>query len=95
MAAGKHVLSEKPIAADFKKAEKLIEYYKSDKVKGGATWGIAENFRFLDPIDYAREEVLKIGKITGFSLVSLGNTLAGTKYFGEFGCMEVVLLAVG
>lgn len=48
------------------------------------TWGIAENFRFLDPVDYAREEVLKIGKITGFSLVSLGNVKSGTKYFGEF-----------
>lgn len=83
LAAGKHVLSEKPIAADFQKAQKLIAYSKSDKVKGGATWGIAENFRFLEPVDYAREEVLKIGKITGFSLQSLGLTKAGTKYFGE------------
>lgn len=38
LAAGKHVLSEKPIAGDLKRAEALIKYYKSDKVKNKATW---------------------------------------------------------
>lgn len=38
LAAGKHVLSEKPIAGDLKRAENLIKYYKSDKVKNKATW---------------------------------------------------------
>jgi predicted dehydrogenase len=38
LAAGKHVLSEKPIAEDLKRAESLIKYYKSDKVKNNATW---------------------------------------------------------
>ena len=39
LAAGKHVLSEKPIAGDLKRAEALIKYYKSDKVKNKATLG--------------------------------------------------------
>jgi predicted dehydrogenase len=38
LAAGKHVLSETPIAGDLKRAEALIKYYKSDKVKNKATW---------------------------------------------------------
>ena len=38
LAAGKHVLSEKPISGDLKRAESLIKYYKSDKVKNKATW---------------------------------------------------------
>jgi predicted dehydrogenase len=33
------VLSEKPIAGDLKRAERLIKYYKSEKVKNKATWG--------------------------------------------------------
>lgn len=48
LAAGKHVLSEKPIAENTTRAKQLIQYYKSDKVKGGATWGVAENFRYLE-----------------------------------------------
>ena len=82
LAAGKHVLSEKPIAVDIKRAEKLIQYYKSDKVKGGATWGVAENFRFLDSFEYASQEVQKLGRILGFRVKSFGNVKPGDKYFG-------------
>ncbi|KAH6674338.1 hypothetical protein B0J14DRAFT_589758 [Halenospora varia] len=81
LAAGKHVLAEKPIAKDIARAEKLIEYYKSDKVKGGATWAVAENFRFLDSFLYARQEIEKLGRITGFRVKSFGNVKKGGKYF--------------
>lgn len=84
LAAGKHVLSEKPIAGDVKRAEKLIQYYKSDKVKNGATWGVAENFRFLDSFIYARQEVEKLGKVLGFRTKQAGNVKQGGKYFGMF-----------
>lgn len=84
LAAGKHVLSEKPIAKDLKTARKLIEYYrKGDKVTGGATWGVAENFRFLEPYEVARGEIEKLGRINGFGVVSL-NYVAGGKYYGMF-----------
>lgn len=83
LAAGKHVLSEKPIAKDLKRAHQLIEYSKSNKVKGGATWSVAENYRYLETVDYAREEISKLGKVQSFSLQSLNYVKAGGKYFGE------------
>ena len=86
LAAGKHVLSEKPIAADIRRAEKLVAYYKSDKVKGGATWGVAENFRFLESFEYGRQEVQKLGRVLNFRIKVFGNVKPGGKYFGEFDC---------
>lgn len=85
LAAGKHVLSEKPIAKDIASAEKLIQYYKSDKVKAGATWAVAENFRFLESFEFGRQEVLKLGRILGFRVKMFGNVKPGAKYFGK-GC---------
>lgn len=81
LAAGKHVLSEKPIAADIKRAEQLIQYYKSEKVKGNATWGVAENFRFLDSFKYARQEIEKMGRILGFQTKKFGYVKADDKYY--------------
>ncbi|TVY47929.1 Uncharacterized protein LOCC1_G001632 [Lachnellula occidentalis] len=81
LAAGKHVLSEKPIAKDLKTAQHLIEYSKSGKVKGGATWSVAENFRYLESFVYARQEVQKLGRILGFTVKSFGNVAADDKYY--------------
>jgi len=81
LTAGKHVLSEKPIAGDVARAQHLIEYYKSDKVKGGATWSVAENFRFLDSFIHARNEVAKLGRVLGFRMKVFGNIKQGDKYF--------------
>jgi predicted dehydrogenase len=83
LAAGKHVLSEKPIAADIKRARHLIAYYKGDKVKGGATWGVAENFRFLESFEFARQEVSKLGRILGFQVKVFGHVKPGGNYFGK------------
>ena len=67
LAAGKHVLSEKPVAENIKRAEELVKYYKSDKVKSGATWGVAENFRYMDGFDFGSQEVQRLGRVLGFS----------------------------
>jgi predicted dehydrogenase len=83
LAAGKHVLSEKPIAGDIKRAEQLIQFYKSDKVKGNATWGVAENFRFLDSFLYARQEIEKLGRILGFRTKQFGNVKVSDKYYSK------------
>ena len=83
LAAGKHVLSEKPIAADIKRARHLIEFHKSDKVKGGAMWGVAENFRFLESFEFARQEVGKLGRILGFQVKMFANVQPGGKWIGE------------
>jgi len=81
LAAGKHVLSEKPIAADLNRAETLIKYYKSDKVKNKATWGVAENFRFLESYQYASQEIAKLGRVLGFTVTVWGNVKADNKYY--------------
>lgn len=62
--AGKHVLSEKPVAENVKEAEELINWYRSE-VKG-PTWTIAENWRFLASYQFAAEQIKTLGKITGF-----------------------------
>lgn len=67
LAAGKHVLAEKPIAPDVAGGEKLIEYYKNISAERGVTFGVAENFRYVPAYDYARKQVGGLGKITGFS----------------------------
>ena len=82
LAAGKHVLSEKPVAKDIATAEQLIQFYKSDKVQGGATWAVAENFRFLESFLFGRKEVEKLGRVLGFRVKMFGNVKPGGKYFG-------------
>jgi predicted dehydrogenase len=83
LAAGKHVLSEKPVAGDVKRAQALIAYSKSGKVKNNATWGVAENFRFLESFTFAKQEVGKLGRVLGFQHKSFGHVEVGSKYFGE------------
>ena len=83
LVAGKHVLSEKPIAGDVKRAEQLIKFYKSDKVKGGATWAVAENFRFLDSFVFGKKEVEKLGRVLGFRTTMFTHVKLGGKYIGE------------
>ncbi|OTB06935.1 hypothetical protein M426DRAFT_71912 [Hypoxylon sp. CI-4A] len=66
LAAGKHVLAEKPVAKDVATAVKLIENYKKVSAETNASWAVAENFRFTPAWSYAAEEVKKLGKVTGF-----------------------------
>lgn len=66
LAAGKHVLSEKPIAETIQRAERLLQFSKSNKVKGGVTWSVAENYRYVEVYRVAAAEVKKLGKILGF-----------------------------
>lgn len=50
LAAGKHVLSEKPIAPDLNTARSLVDYSQEMK---GVLWGVGENFRFWDSVHQA------------------------------------------
>ena len=59
LAAGKHVLSEKPIAEDVKTAETLIEWYRRAQRK--EIWSVAENFRHLPGIILASDRLRSIG----------------------------------
>jgi len=86
LTAGKHVLSEKPIAKDIARAEKLIHYYKNLKTSESATtakptWGVAEQFRFMTSFLYARKQVEGLGRILGFRTRMFALVKPGSKYF--------------
>jgi len=62
--AGKHVLSEKPIAPTLAAAEELIAWYRSS-LPGSTIWAVAENFRYLATFRYGGEQVKELGRVLG------------------------------
>ncbi|KAL0942143.1 oxidoreductase NAD-binding rossmann fold-containing protein [Colletotrichum truncatum] len=80
LAAGKHVLAEKPIAADVARARKLIDYYKKVSAEKGVTFAVAENYRFQPRFTAARDEVQKLGKVIGFNARIFFFVALGGKY---------------
>lgn len=81
LAAGKHVLSEKPIAKDVTTATQLLSEYRKTIDSSKTTWSIAENWRFLESHVYAAEEVRKLGRILGFRTRVHSMIKPGGKYF--------------
>lgn len=67
VAAGKHVLSEAPIAKDVETAEGLIGWYEEQDCK--EIWIVGENLRFFEPLAFGAEQVRKMrGEIVTFSV---------------------------
>jgi predicted dehydrogenase len=65
MAAGKHILSEKPIGKDVDAALDQIRYHEQFASK--SIWLVAENFRFLEALTYAQAQIGDIGgDVVGF-----------------------------
>ncbi|OQE44210.1 hypothetical protein PENCOP_c002G06062 [Penicillium coprophilum] len=64
--AGKHVLSEKPIAKDVATAQELLKWYKSEIDTSKVFWAVAENFRYMTKFLFAAEQVQKLGKVQNF-----------------------------
>ncbi|KAI0412178.1 hypothetical protein F5X98DRAFT_382915 [Xylaria grammica] len=81
LAAGKHVLAEKPIAKDLDTAIKLIGYSKEVSIETQATLAIAENFRFMKGWAYAAEEIEKLGRVTGFVVRHNSMMQTNNKYY--------------
>lgn len=80
LAAGKHVLAEKPIAKDVATAKELVAW-ASNTSNTNASYSVAENFRYTDSFLYAHEALKDLGRILTFrSRVSLFVTPGG-KYF--------------
>ncbi|OLN81158.1 hypothetical protein CCHL11_09522 [Colletotrichum chlorophyti] len=80
LAAGKHVLAEKPIAADVARAQGLIEYYNKISADKGVTFAVAENYRFQPRHLAARDEIRKLGKVIGFNVRVFSLVKLGGKY---------------
>jgi predicted dehydrogenase len=84
LSAGKHVLSEKPVAENVEEAEALIKWYTEEiEPLKKATWSVAENFRYLNSFRYAREKVQGLGKIIGFRVKVYGNIQQDGKFFSN------------
>ena len=66
--AGKHVLSEKPIAENVAHASSLLEWYRSEIDPTGLIWGVAENYRFLSGFVEGAKLASKMGRLQGFRL---------------------------
>lgn len=80
--AGKHVLSEKPIAPDVATATQLIDWYTTSKAASRVTWGVAENFRFVPAHVHAAEQVKRLGRVLGFRVNVASMVQPGNKYMG-------------
>lgn len=69
--AGKHVLSEKPIAPDVEQARDLMRHYA--ELRGArrseATWSVAEQMRCMPNYLRGAAEARALGKVTGFRAI--------------------------
>jgi predicted dehydrogenase len=81
LSAGKTVLSEKPAAKSAEDARQLIAWYRSSVCIGH--WSVSENWRFLNSVNRAQEEVSKLGRVVGFSVQVRDPIHPGSKFFGE------------
>lgn len=84
IAAGKHVLSEKPVAGDVAGARELLGWYEGVEAKGRVRplWAVAENWRFMESLGYAAEKVREVGgRLVTFRLHKYGFVRDDNKYF--------------
>ncbi|KAJ6261958.1 hypothetical protein Dda_2757 [Drechslerella dactyloides] len=77
--AGKHVLSEKPVAKDLAAANELIRWKASHAP--APLWGVAENFRYWRTFEFAAGRVKALGRILAFHVDVMQYVAPGGKYF--------------
>lgn len=83
LAAGKHVLSEKPIAKDVATGIDLVRKYVSEYRPKGLVWRVAENFEYEPAYREAGQLVRdgQIGRIISFSATGSIPTSKDNKYY--------------
>ncbi|KAK5103879.1 hypothetical protein LTS08_003301 [Lithohypha guttulata] len=79
--AGKHVLSEKPVAENVKDAVELIEWHEKEIAPKGVTWGVAENVRFWAASVHAGEQRAEMGRALTFRARQQMLVEPGGKYY--------------
>ncbi|KAI0033025.1 oxidoreductase family protein [Vararia minispora EC-137] len=62
LAAGKHVLSEKPVAADVRAGRELVALYEAEYKPKGLVWRVAEDFE-MEPALRKAGEAIRAGRI--------------------------------
>ncbi|KAI0316888.1 oxidoreductase family protein [Amylostereum chailletii] len=83
LAAGKHVLSEKPVAPDVASAVEMIKTYERDYEPKGLIWRVAEHFE-LESIYQKAGKIIKegkIGKVLFFKALTKVYIDADSKYY--------------
>ena len=89
LSAGKHVLSEKPIAKDVKEAKALLEWYEG-LGENRPVWGIAENFRFWETVVFAGDKIRELGgEVVSFGFEMFKDVPDEDKYFNT-ACTSLV-----
>ncbi|KAJ5083581.1 hypothetical protein N7456_013008 [Penicillium angulare] len=64
--AGKHVLSEKPIAKDVAAARELLDWYQANIDTQKVFWAVGENYRYLTKLLFAAKKVREMGVVRNF-----------------------------
>ena len=106
LAAGKHVLSEKPIAPDVKKGLEMIGTYHQLYKNKGQVWRVAENYEAEPGYRAAAAAVRagKIGKVIFFKMLAVMNMDKDSKWYKvpwrtvpnvSFSRISLVLCSVG
>ena len=83
MAAGKHVLSEKPVAPDVAGGIALIKEYNETYKPKGLIWRVAENWE-VEPAYHEAAKILaggKIGKVTSFNVRVVNFVAKDSKWY--------------
>uniref|UniRef100_A0A7S2ZHK3 Gfo/Idh/MocA-like oxidoreductase N-terminal domain-containing protein n=1 Tax=Rhodosorus marinus TaxID=101924 RepID=A0A7S2ZHK3_9RHOD len=96
--AGKHVLSEKPIAGSTEEAESVIREWK--ETSGSIHYCIAENYRFEKAFREAASGVKEVcggvisASITAFVPFPEGSKYESTQWYGKLLFLRVALLSL-
>ncbi|EPS32813.1 hypothetical protein PDE_07773 [Penicillium oxalicum 114-2] len=79
--AGKHVLSEKPIAKDVIAARALLQWYQTTFDTQKLIWAVGENFRYMTKFLYAADKVRNMGQVRRFRVNVQSLVKQDNKYY--------------
>jgi predicted dehydrogenase len=79
--AGKHVLAEKPLAKDVVTGKELVNWYHANIDTKKVTFGVAEQFRYLNAFICGADKAREFGRVLGFRMKLGANVQPGSKYY--------------